>query len=321
MPTDVVLLLFFLLFGLAAAIAAPILLSRFVAAQAERAVPPLGRITTVDGIRLHWAERGEGRPVILVHGLGAQMRSLTFPLFDDLAGDFHMFAIDRPGSGWSGRRPDGRVGLRADADTLAAFIRDRELERPLIVGHSLGGAVGLATEVHHPGLVGGLALVAPLTRVDEEVPEVFRPLDVRSPLLRRAIAETVAVPATLLRERALLREIFAPEVVPDSFGVEGGALLARRPEAYVTASTDLVAVVEHLGDVEAGYREIGVPVAVLHGRDDRILDPDVHGVPMRDRVPGATVEIVEGGHMLPFTQPQRVGEFVRSAARRVWAAD
>ena len=317
MPTDIFVISLALLFGLAAAIAAPVLFSRFVAAQAERAVPPLGVITSVDGARLHWVERGEGQPLILVHGLGTQMRSLTFPLLDDLARDFHVLAIDRPGSGWSSRRDDGRVGLRADAETLAAFIRDRGLEQPLVVGHSLGGAVGLATAVHHPDLLGGLALVAPLTTLVEDPPGVFSALEVHSALLRRLIAETVAVPATLLRERTVLREIFAPEDVPETFAIEGGGVLARRPTAYVTASADLVAVPDHLPEVEAGYRELRLPVEILYGDDDRILDPDVHGRPMADRVPGATVRVVEGGHMLPFMQPGLVSEFVRNVARRL----
>lgn len=317
MPADAVVIVLVLLFGLAAAVAAPILFSRVVAAQAERAVPPLGTITTVDGTRLHWVERGSGPPVVLVHGLGTQLRSLTHPLLDDLARDFHVLAIDRPGSGWSERRADGRVGLRGDADTLAAFIRERGLERPLIVGHSLGGAAGLATAVHHPGLLGGLALVAPLTRLVEDPPEVFRTLEVHSPLLRRVIAETVAVPVTLLRERALLREIFAPEAVPDTFAIEGGAMLARRPGAYVAASADLVAIPEQLPEVEAGYPALDLPVSVLYGDSDRILDPDVHGASLPDGVEGATFERVEGGHMLPFTQPERVLSFVRRAARRV----
>src|SRR6056297_2645250 len=287
MPADVVIITLALLFGLVAALAAPVLFSRFVAAQAERAVPPLGVITTIDATRLHWVERGEGHAVILIHGLGTQMRSLTFPLLDDLARDFHVLAIDRPGSGWSDRREDGRVGLRADADTLAAFIRERGLERPLIVGHSLGGAAGLATAVHHPDLPGGLALVAPLTALVEDPPEVFDPLEVYSPLMRRLIAETVAVPATLVRERALLREIFAPEAVPETFAIEGGGVLERRPRAYVAASADLVVIPDHLPDVEAGYGDLELPVGILYGRDDRILDPEIHGTAMTERVPGA----------------------------------
>jgi len=140
---------------------------------------------------------------------------------------------------------------------------------------------------------------------------------VHSALLRRLIAETVAVPATLLRERTVLREIFAPEDVPETFAIEGGGVLARRPTAYVTASADLVAVPDHLPEVEAGYRELRLPVEILYGDDDRILDPDVHGRPMADRVPGATVRVVEGGHMLPFMQPGLVSEFVRNVARRL----
>lgn len=306
-----------LIFGLAAAVAAPIVFGRLVAAHAERAVPPLGEITSVDGTRLHWVGRGSGPAVVLVHGLGTQMRSLTHPLLDDLERDFRVLALDRPGSGWSEPRRDGRAGLRADADMLAAFIRDRGLERPVIVGHSLGGAIALATAVHHPDTVGGLALLAPLTRLVDDPPDVLAPLEVHSPLLRRLVAATVAVPATLLRERATLREIFAPEPVSETFAVQGGGMLARRPKAFVTASKDLVSVPDDLPEVEARYGSLDLPLGILYGEGDRILAPDVHGVPMRDRVPDATVRIVEGGHMIPFTQPELTSAFVREMAARV----
>lgn len=46
-----------------------------IAAQAERAVPPAGRFVDVFGNRIHYVEKGEGRPILFIHGLGAQCTS------------------------------------------------------------------------------------------------------------------------------------------------------------------------------------------------------------------------------------------------------
>lgn len=289
------------------------------ARRAERRVPPLGSVTPVSGARLHVAEAGdghEGPAIVLIHGLAAQMRSLSWPLFHRLSDDFHVLAVDRPGSGYSTREPGLAPGIRGDAGAIAELLAQRGVERALVVGHSLGGAVALALAVHHPERVGGLALVAPLTHVVDEVPAVFRSLEVYSRGLRNVLSWTVAVPAVRLLQDRVLGEIFHPEPVHPDFGTLGGGLLSRRPASFRTASTDLLAVPGPLSEVETGYARVDVPVSILYGRQDRILDPEVQGVPMRERIPGCQVELVDGGHMLPITQPDRVANFIREAAAR-----
>ena len=77
-------------------------LTRKIAAEAERLVPACGQFVDIDGNRIHYVERGEGRPILFVHGLGAQLHQFRHPLFDRLDG-FRLIAFDRPGSGYSTR--------------------------------------------------------------------------------------------------------------------------------------------------------------------------------------------------------------------------
>jgi pimeloyl-ACP methyl ester carboxylesterase len=67
--------------------------------------------------------------------------------------------------------------------------------------------------------------------------------------------------------------------------------------------------------VQARYRELSVPVGVLYGREDAILDWQANGQALADKVAGARLQLVDGGHMLPVTQPQLVAEFVEQCAR------
>jgi pimeloyl-ACP methyl ester carboxylesterase len=305
--------------SLGAATAGSVLWTRLEARAAEREVPMLGRNVRVNGATLHIAEAGKGKgpPIVLIHGLGGQLRNLSWPLFPLLSEDHHVIAVDRPGSGYSTREPDLPSGMRGDAAAIAELIQTLDLGRPLLVGHSLGGAVSLTMAVHHPEVVGGLALLAPLTHLVGEAPRVFQSLEVHSSALRGILSHTVAVPGVRLLQDRVLREVFAPEPVHPDYGGAGGGFLSRRPESFRIASHDLLSVPNHLAEVEAGYSRIGVPTAVLYGRGDRILDPTVHGVPMRDRIPGCTVELVEGGHMIPVTQPEVVADFIRRVAARL----
>jgi pimeloyl-ACP methyl ester carboxylesterase len=72
--------------------------------------------------------------------------------------------------------------------------------------------------------------------------------------------------------------------------------------------------------LEARYGELArataapLPIAVLYGREDRVLDYRPQGEGFIARVPHARLELVTGGHMLPVTQPARCAEFIRRAA-------
>jgi pimeloyl-ACP methyl ester carboxylesterase len=79
------------------------------------------------------------------------------------------------------------------------------------------------------------------------------------------------------------------------------------------------ALPDRLPQLQARYPELCVPVHVLHGKDDRILDWKANGQALVDKVPGARLELVEGGHMLPITQPAVSAGFIAAAVERVVA--
>jgi pimeloyl-ACP methyl ester carboxylesterase len=259
-------------------------------------------------------DKGSGPPLVLIHGLGGTLRHFTYAMMDLLVADHRVVMIDRPGSGYSTRSAGTSARFSAQADAIAAVIRALDLRRPVLVGHSLGGAVSLAVALRHPELVSGLALIAPLTQVEDEPPAVFERLAIASPFARRLVAWTVATPLAIRGSRAVVAAIFAPEAVPADFATAGGGLLSLRPLAFHETSSDLVAVNDDLPGMVARYGEVRLPVAVLFGRDDSILQPSRHGELTAGAIPGATMEVVDGGHMLPFTAPARCAEFVRRVA-------
>lgn len=296
-----------------------VLFTAYTARRVERALPPTGRFVDIDGARIHYVERGTG-PVtlVLVHGLGGNVRHYTHSVVDRLAHEFRVIVMDRPGSGYSTRAVGAGAGPIAQAETVAGFIRALGLDRPVVAGHSLGGAIALATAVAHPSLVRALALIAPLTMRQDEAPAVFKGLMVDSPFARAAIGWTLATPLTIARRDEMLRVIFAPEMPPADFAIAGGGLLGMRPSAFVAASTDLMAVPADMSLLMQGYYTLSMPIAVLCGTHDRILDPRQHSEALQAVLPQVRLEWVEGaGHMLPLTVPDRVARFVREVAASV----
>lgn len=285
--------------------------SRHIARRVERNIPPDGSFHMIRGRRIHYRDIGHGPAIVMIHGLAGQMRnfSAVVPL---LAAGHRLILIDRPGSGHSPGRGDD--SLTDQAAIVADLIDTLGLDRPLIVGHSLGGAVSMALALNYPDKIAGLALVAPLTQVQEQVPAAFRGLVIEKPAARAIIANTLAIPMMRLNSAKSRTTLFAPEPVHPAFDIDyGGAMLAR-PRAFYASSSELVAVNDTLAPLVARYDEIDLPVRILFGEGDQVLAASVHGTRTAGEIRSAHCTIVpDAGHMLPVTQPARVAAFIAEA--------
>jgi len=305
-----------------------VLLYQFSARTARRiesALPPTGFFVEADGVRLHVRDEGEGPALLLIHGLNGQMAHFDYGALRALSQRYRVVAIDRPGSGYSSRPGGVPADLSTQARAIAQLIDRLNLGRPTVAGHSLGGATALTLALEHPGKVGALALVAPLTHTDGSVPPAFRALAIETPWLRTLFAWTLAVPAGILGSKRVLRQVFAPEPPVRDFATRGGGLLSLRPSQFLASAADLLVLRGHMPRLAARYGELagmGIPVHVLFGRGDRILDWRVNGQGLADKVAGCRLELVDGGHMLPVTQPARTARFIEDAvaARQTAAA-
>ena len=302
---------------LAILVVALILFAIYIRRRVEAAVPPLGRFVQMGETRLHVVERGVGPTLVLVHGLGAQLRNFTYALTARLAANFHVVCVDRPGCGYSTRPPHVSASLLGQADTIAKLIEWLHLDKPIIVGHSYGGALALALALNHPASVGGLALLAPLTHAQNAAPAAFRDLVIRSQLLRWLVAWTIAIPASMISGTKILDLVFRPDAVPVDFDLAAGGLLALRPGQFFAASSDLVSVNDDLPAMEDRYPTIRVPVGILFGRSDEILSYQIHGIAMQSKIDGLTVSLVDGGHMLPVTAAEQTARWIEEFAGRV----
>jgi pimeloyl-ACP methyl ester carboxylesterase len=289
--------------------------SAYVGRKAEEMVPFDGQCADLPGARLHYLEMGpaDAPAIVMVHGLMGQMRNFSHSLAERLATDHRVILVDRPGWGHSaltGPRP----GIVAQGAMIAALIERLELEKPLLVGHSMGGAVSLALGLDRPELVRGLALIAPLSQVVTQVPKAFAGL-VAPPLLRPLIAWLLAVPLGMARARETAVAVFAPDAVPADFPTRGGGALALRPKSYLAGSFELEHAPGDMAKLVARYGEVRLPVAILYGRQDNVLDPELNGTKTAAEIPGATLELIEGGHMLPVTHAEAVEAWLRKVTR------
>ena len=225
---------------------------------------------------------------------------------------------DRPGSGYSTRPPSPPATIAEQAHTISRFIDALGLKRPLIVGHSLGGAIALSLAVNHPEQVAGLALLAPVTHKPEKYAgDISRAGSFRSPFVRSLVAWTLAIPLSIMNRDIVLGAAFGPQPAPRDYATKAGGmselaageLHQRVPRSYRVPSTR--------GDPTARYGDIKVPVGVLYGTGDRILDPTAHQAALTAKLPDAECELIEGaGHMIPISSADRCVQFIARMAQR-----
>ena len=112
----------------------------------------------IGGVRIAYEQKGEGPPIVLLHGFAADGREWRGQL-SGLSNQFSVVAWDAPGSGGSADPPDS-WRMPDYADCLAQFIASLALGRPHVVGLSWGGALALELYRRHPRIPRSLTLAS-----------------------------------------------------------------------------------------------------------------------------------------------------------------
>jgi pimeloyl-ACP methyl ester carboxylesterase len=298
------------LIGSAAALGAATLYNVYRASEAERRNPPIGRFVTVDGVRLHYIERGQGEPVVLIHGNGTMIQDFTSSgLVDRLAERYRVIVFDRPGYGYS-ERPRGLWTPRAHARLFDKAIRRLGIEQATVLGHSWGTMVAVALALQSPELVRGLVLVSgyyyPTARADVVL---LSPPAI--PVIGDAMRYTISPLVAGLARPALIKRVFQPDRVPRRFDREFPKDLMLRPSQLRAAAEDAALMTPAAAELRHHYGELKLPVAILAGGDDQIADVGRQSRTLHEAIPGSEFEVLPGhGHMVHHFASERIADAV-----------
>ena len=241
---------------------------------------------------------GSGRPLVFLHGAFGNQE---LPLFGKLAERFTVYAPWHPG--WAPESPDDLEHLD-DVIDLALYYQDffeaLGLERPVLVGHSLGGMFAAETAALCSPCVSRLVLIAPmgLWREDAPIPDIFTmgpqqlvPLvwsDPESPMAQAMLAQ------------------------PDSVEEQNRRMLERQQSLAATGK--FIWPIPDKG-LKKRIHRVKAPTLLIWGEDDK-LAPPVYAEDFRRAIPQSQLVMVpDASHLVPVEQADRVAEEIIKFAR------
>lgn len=301
---------------LASAIGAGLLavLNVLAARRAERRNPAAGAFLDVDGIRLHYTDRGEGSPVVLIHGNALAGNDYDMSGLTGLLLKTHrVIVFDRPGFGYS-ERPRGRVWTAdQQAELLHKALTQLGVERPVVVGHSFGAIVALSLAVRHQADVSGLVLVSGYyfwtLRPDTMLVSV-EALPGLGDLLRYTIAPLLG----WLTMPVFKRIMFAPARIPGRFQAQFSPAMTLRPSQIRATAVDGALMIPAVLGLDRHYRNLQLPVVIFAGSGDRVVFKS-RAKQLHARIKGSVLHIIEGaGHMVHYQAPSEIARAVDDIA-------
>jgi pimeloyl-ACP methyl ester carboxylesterase len=302
--------------GSAAALGAAVLDNRQKAGAAERKTPPIGRFLDVDGVRLHYVERGEGEPIVLIHGNGTMIQDFTVSgLVDRLASHHRVIVLDRPGYGYSSR-PRQLWTPRAHAKLFRSALGQLGVEQAVVLGHSWGTLVAVALALEYPSLVRSLVLASgyyyPTLRADTFL---FAPPAM--PVIGDAMRHTISPLVARAIMPGLIKQMFAPAEVPARFERLFPKEMMLRPSQLRAAAEDAALMTPSAMELQHHYSELQMPVTIITGADDQIADVGRQSERLHRELPQSEFITLPGlGHMVHHLAPDAVANAVQRAAQK-----
>lgn len=242
-----------------------------------------------------YRERGEGHPLILIHGVGMQSAA-WWPQIDDLSRTYRVIALDMPGHGGSQPLPADSM-LEDYVEWLRQVLSRMGLQRVSVAGHSMGALIAGGFAVSHPSMVARVAL---LNGVYRRGPEMRAAVEARARIIRQGNFDTIT---------PLRRWFGESRSEADARALVEGWLSSVDPAGYATAYAAFAKGDTTYAD---GFASIPCPLLALTGEDDPNSTPAMSHAMAAAAPLGRAVVVAGHRHMVNLTAADVVNRELRS---------
>ncbi len=260
----------------------------------ERRLAGLERkeITVAGGLRYVYLEGGQGAPLLLLHGFGANKDNFT-RVAKYLTPHFRVIIPDHAGFGESAKSPQADYGPRAQAERLRTFARALGVSKLHLGGNSMGGHIALTYAALYPNEVESLWLLsaagvwsAPPSELRKRMTETGE-----NPLLVQDEDDFAQLVAMVTAKPLMIPRPFLDVVAQER--IKNYALEER---VFKQLAAD---------SVEERIRGLAVPTLIVWGQQDRVLHPGTAGILQMLLIKSEVVMMQGVGHVPMLEQPER----------------
>lgn len=269
------------------------------------------RFADIDGVRIHYQERGTGTPLVLIHGFTSSTYSWK-DVFEPLSKNFRVIAVDLKGFGFSGK-PDGDYTRRAQATLVAHLLDYLKIEKAWLCGNSMGGEIALNVALANPQHVAGLILIDS-AGVNMPGSGSLAPRYLQLPVVGR-ILTALALRSDKLVRQGLEKSFYDRTKVTNErvanyyrpLQTRGGQLAAVRARTQWNQFP-----------IEADLGRIKLPTLIIWGAEDQLI-PLAAGRKMNSLIKDSKLVVLDNcGHLPQEEMPGRVvGEMTNFIAGKI----
>jgi pimeloyl-ACP methyl ester carboxylesterase len=295
-------------------LAAMALINRHLAKKAERDNPAAGRFLELNGVRLHYVERGSGEPLVLLHGNGSMIEDFeSSGLIDLAAKNNRVIVFDRPGFGHSDRPRNVVWTPDAQAELLQQAFKRLDVSNVIVLGHSWGASVAVALALKYPNLIRGLVLASgyyyPTAR-----PDVIAMGTPSLPLVGDILSHTLSPLISRAIWPLMLAKIFGPRSVPKKFAAFPKEM-ALRPSQIRASAAESALMVPDAFMLRDQYADLQMPVVIIAGEQDKLIDIETQSARLHSDISQSRFRRLPGnGHMIQQTATEQVMSALREVA-------
>ena len=239
---------------------------------------------------ISFLEKGQGIPLVLLHGVGSAARSFAAQL-EGLSSRWRVIAWDAPGYGQSDTLPMAHPKAADYADALEGFLAERGVADFHLLGHSRGCLMAASFTARHPGRVRSLTLCS-IAGGHGHLPEAER-----RKLLDQRLSDVATLGPRAMAEKRAPR-LLGPAAPPEALAKVMDTMGSIRPGGYGQAARML-----STGDIAADLARLpaGLAGQVIYGDGD-VITPPVRNREIAGRWPGAAVHVIAGAGHAPYLE-------------------
>lgn len=268
-----------------------------------------GKFINLEGKATHYIEKGQGEPLILIHGFFFDTNMWQRNI-DALAEHFKVFAFDLWGFGYSTRQPL-QYSYALYAQQLKLFMEALGISRAHLMGQSMGGGTIMSFSAGNAERVNKIVLVDPAG------------MPVQMPILARTSELPIVgeilyyMPGNFVR-RMTLRTTFLHrgDLITDDFFESVTRFQKIERSNQIMLSITRSGIINDFKDGIDAFAGMGLPVLIVWGRQEKAIPLEV-GQELHQMVEGSSLEVIDqAGHCPNLDQPDRFNqvalEFLRS---------